>query len=432
MNTFRSFRTAIHRLVPLTSWTSSLVTAALASLALAGAAAAAPIAFIKQEAPLWYFQGTAHIDTGGALHFHVFRSDCPAPPAPVGCFVGRGPGGCAFWQSPFEIGEAEPRTVQLRGESEHVFAPHPADGQCAEVFTYRTAVSVPQNGVIRDVRFFRTLTHGPHLDIHGVALAAFSINRPGGFEKRGYVHSSIGVHRRDKVPGLCSVMSGSSQVPPDTDAAVGCMIIVPGDVGNSTVDLFAIVDEIPPQKITSSGIFLGLAGQIGPLVFDLGPGANWLPFGQGGSYLALHEVPFPAGFIPMLQGGHCYASIATADLPGGAIRGQIEEPPAVVGVDAGGPSGGRYIQSLNTPNPFTRSTEVNFALGEPMRVSLKVYDAAGRLVKTLVDGVSLGAGDHRVEWDGSGSDGSRARAGIYFYRLQIGSRAESRRMIFVK
>jgi hypothetical protein len=63
-----------------------------------------------------------------------------------------------------------------------------------------------------------------------------------------------------------------------------------------------------------------------------------------------------------------------------------------------------------SPNPGVGRTTFSFALPQPGRVRLEVYDAAGRRVATLVDGEVL-AGPHEVRWS------TPVRAGVYFARL---------------
>jgi flagellar hook assembly protein FlgD len=64
-------------------------------------------------------------------------------------------------------------------------------------------------------------------------------------------------------------------------------------------------------------------------------------------------------------------------------------------------------------------------------VSLEVYDVAGRLVSTLVDG-ELDAGRHQAKWDGTNNDGKRIPAGIYFSRLDSGGKRATEKVILVK
>ncbi len=80
----------------------------------------------------------------------------------------------------------------------------------------------------------------------------------------------------------------------------------------------------------------------------------------------------------------------------------------------------------NYPNPFNPTTTISYRLPSAGRVTLKVYDALGRQVATLVDGVEH-AGGHAVTFDAS-----RLSSGIYFYRIQAGSSSQTRKLMLVK
>ncbi|HPF35383.1 MAG TPA: FlgD immunoglobulin-like domain containing protein [Candidatus Krumholzibacteria bacterium] len=83
------------------------------------------------------------------------------------------------------------------------------------------------------------------------------------------------------------------------------------------------------------------------------------------------------------------------------------------------------------PNPFNPRTTLAFRTTGEAPVRLAVYDAAGRLVRTLVDGV-LPAGEHAVNWNGEHQDGRRGAAGVYFVRLQEGAASRTRTVVMLK
>lgn len=85
----------------------------------------------------------------------------------------------------------------------------------------------------------------------------------------------------------------------------------------------------------------------------------------------------------------------------------------------------------NTPNPFTPSTAIRFALSAPAPVTLSVYSIQGRLIRTLVEDARE-PGDHIVEWDGRDDAGTEVAAGVYLYRLSSGELEETRKMILVR
>jgi hypothetical protein len=78
------------------------------------------------------------------------------------------------------------------------------------------------------------------------------------------------------------------------------------------------------------------------------------------------------------------------------------------------------------PNPVRGSTTIPFSLARPGHATLRVYDAAGRRVATLLD-ADLPAGDHAARWDGRGADGVRRAPGVYVCELTaMGGRLERR------
>jgi hypothetical protein len=85
----------------------------------------------------------------------------------------------------------------------------------------------------------------------------------------------------------------------------------------------------------------------------------------------------------------------------------------------------------NFPNPFNPSTTIRFSLSGPAAVSLRIYDAGGRLVRTLVE-EPLSAGPHERAWDGADSRGAAVSSGVYLYRLDAGSFTRTRKMILIR
>jgi hypothetical protein len=75
------------------------------------------------------------------------------------------------------------------------------------------------------------------------------------------------------------------------------------------------------------------------------------------------------------------------------------------------------------PNPSTRGTEIRFVMDSGHEVELGIFDARGRQIRTLLQGVDLLAGEHRVAWDGRDAAASRVAPGVYFIRLQAGNRS---------
>jgi len=70
----------------------------------------------------------------------------------------------------------------------------------------------------------------------------------------------------------------------------------------------------------------------------------------------------------------------------------------------------------NYPNPFNGSTRISYKINQSAKISLKIYDISGRMVKHLVDENKL-PGQHSVMWNGRNDNGNVLSSGTYFYSL---------------
>lgn len=82
--------------------------------------------------------------------------------------------------------------------------------------------------------------------------------------------------------------------------------------------------------------------------------------------------------------------------------------------------------SQNYPNPFNPSTQISFDIPKGAYVDLVVYDQLGREIEQLVN-EELKPGSYKFEWNAS-----QYPSGIYFYRLQAGDFADTKKMILIK
>ena len=90
-----------------------------------------------------------------------------------------------------------------------------------------------------------------------------------------------------------------------------------------------------------------------------------------------------------------------------------------------------FTLSQNYPNPFNPTTSIRYALTEPGAAHLAIYDALGKLVRTLVTGQQA-PGTHTVEWDATDYTGHQVTSGFYVYRLVVNGQEQSRTMILLK
>ncbi|RKZ14134.1 hypothetical protein DRQ50_09500, partial [bacterium] len=84
------------------------------------------------------------------------------------------------------------------------------------------------------------------------------------------------------------------------------------------------------------------------------------------------------------------------------------------------------------PNPFNPLATIPFNLPDSRKVSLKIFDVSGRLVKTLIGDGMVGAGRNEVVWQGRDDSGRLVATGVYFCRLEAGNFSETRRMTLLK
>ena len=103
-----------------------------------------------------------------------------------------------------------------------------------------------------------------------------------------------------------------------------------------------------------------------------------------------------------------------------------------------GPSGVPARESLPYalheayPNPFNPQTTISFDLPQRARASLRVYAVTGDLVRTLLNDGMARQGRNEFVWDGRDDAGRRISSGVYFYSLQVGEFAATRRMVLLK
>ena len=90
----------------------------------------------------------------------------------------------------------------------------------------------------------------------------------------------------------------------------------------------------------------------------------------------------------------------------------------------------------NYPNPFNPETWIPYQLAKPAEVSVSIYSADGKLVRTLALGYQP-AGVYRIRsraayWDGKNAVGESVASGVYFYTFSAGDFTATRKMLVVK
>ncbi len=106
-------------------------------------------------------------------------------------------------------------------------------------------------------------------------------------------------------------------------------------------------------------------------------------------------------------------------------------------IDAGVAGGDQFPRAVmlgkSFPNPFSTKAAIPYAVPGPgmQPVRLKVYDARGALVRTLVES-EVPAGVHRVFWDGKDDRERTVASGVYFLKLDVRGEIHTARLTLVK
>jgi len=195
---------------------------------------------------------------------------------------------------------------------------------------------------------------------------------------------------------LCG-SAGAQQFPTLTRDGQGGAIVVWEDMRNGSSDIFAQrIDEAGVRRWVNNGLPVSSAvgSQYQPVVApdeDSVAVLVWVDQRTGGNDLYAQRVPF----------------VVTLDAP------SPSEP---------------HVALSASPDPARQRSELAFDVPRAGRVALVLHDAAGRRVRTLIDGIVV-AGRQRVVWDGHDDQGAALEAGVYFARVTLDGRGLAVRSI---
>jgi hypothetical protein len=152
--------------------------------------------------------------------------------------------------------------------------------------------------------------------------------------------------------------------------------------------------------ITNAGVYLSTNN-----------GVSWSARNSGFTDLRVGPLMVTTdGYLFAITGGGLFRSMN----PTTGITSGTAGLPATIALDQ------------NYPNPFNPSTIIKFQIPVSGRVTLRVFDIIGKEVATLVDEI-LEAGTHTRTFDAGG-----VASGVYFYHLQAGSYAQTKRLVLLR
>ena len=86
----------------------------------------------------------------------------------------------------------------------------------------------------------------------------------------------------------------------------------------------------------------------------------------------------------------------------------------------------------SAPNPFNPGTTLRFTAPIGSLVTLRIYDAVGRVVAQPLDNVRMTCADHELLWEARRDDGASLPSGVYFVKLIANSQTATRKIVLVR
>lgn len=205
----------------------------------------------------------------------------------------------------------------------------------------------------------------------------------------------------------------------------------------SAPDSGSAVDDTPPSTPTGFTVDY-YTGHGNHLTWDPCPDSDfayfWIYRGNTEDFFPWPEnrIDRPAmtnWYDPWKDGSLVFYKVSAVDRAGN--ESFIAAPDIVIGV---GPESipKQFALHPNRPNPFNPTTMIRFDVPAGAGVmSVKIYDVAGRLVRTLVDGAEP-SGRRLIEWNGRDDGGSRVASGVYFCRMTAAGYAHTHKIVLLQ
>jgi len=261
-----------------------------------------------------------------------------------------------------------------------------------------------------------------------------SVENPAGDPDRLNPLEMFRVHEPE--PGTWTLRVSGYSVPAGGTQPYGVVItggIVAGeltDVGVTALlaplDTVEVGDTITPTAIVRN---FGTTDETFPVHFTIGTDYDdstvvTLTAGDADTVRFVSWIPDATGSFEFA----CWTALIGDENPANDRRSDTVEviPPTAVGEPAGLPT--VFALEGVRPTPFRNGTDIRYALPRAAEVELRVYNAAGILVRTLARG-TLPAGRHSAHWDGRDDGGRMLSTGVYLCRFEAGEVVQLRKLI---
>ena len=186
-----------------------------------------------------------------------------------------------------------------------------------------------------------------------------------------------------------------------------------------------VLAAVPPLPGFSPAVqtFAENVGANGPY-----PASIYVPSGGGGSAhpqitlldgTRISRVGSWSPVQPLGRKNFLYDVLKSVSITMGAIACSPLISPVGVGDDPISGSSFVNFAMLRSSNPvLSGEARLAFTLAKSERTQVRVFDVAGRLVKTVANRVFAAGQEHVMIWDGTDEAGNKVKRGVYFYRLQ--------------
>lgn len=154
-----------------------------------------------------------------------------------------------------------------------------------------------------------------------------------------------------------------------------------------------------------------------------------------------NHVPPPSGsrdsvvVAGLVAGKKYFAILRVADAAGNwsgfSNIATIDLTKIVTAADTAEAGAPKLVLGAPYPSPTTGSAQIALEMARSGPVEADVFDARGRRVRTLYQGVMPG-GSHTLRWDGTAESGARAAAGVYWIRVAAQGVHRSTKLIVVR
>ncbi len=225
----------------------------------------------------------------------------------------------------------------------------------------------------------------------------------------------------------------------DTSRTFSVSLVVASEGGVLVDPTEKVEFELVPNAL-SRNTYITIIPDTGAGAYSVGPAG--LDLKNPGLLSFSYDDKDLAGFSANKLGIYYYEN-GTWQYLGGMVdpkRHRIEIPIKKLGsyalkLDPDGPDAKSCpfepLLAQNSPNPFRQATVIRYQVPENDHITLRIYDAMGRQVKSLVDSEQP-RGEYEITWDGKGETGETLPAGIYFYRLLTGGHKVFKKMVLLQ